>query len=173
MKRTLQRRRRAESGVSLIEMMIAILVLTVGLVSLAQLFTVATLNNMLAVTTSGGVNDAQRLVEAWKAEAMTNGITSAAIRSATYQTSTHECAAFVALAGYDSTASLYRENVWVFDWNGDLVGSANPTMPPGVAAGTLRSPAVKSRLVYIRLDPKSPDPRANQTVIVTAIVAGK
>jgi hypothetical protein len=27
--------------------------------------------------------------------------------------------------------------------------------------------------VYIRLEPKSPDPRANQTVVVTAVVAGK
>jgi Tfp pilus assembly protein PilV len=163
----------AEAGVSLVEMIIAILVLTVGLVSLAQLFVVATLGNTYAVTTSGGINDAQRLIEAWKIRAATPSLPDSAITSATYNTGTGSCAAFAALTGYDESLSQYKENVWVFDWNGNLVGSASPTYPPGVASGTLRSVSPKSRLIYIRMDPKSPDPRTNQVLELSAMIAGK
>lgn len=164
---------RREAGVTLIEMLIAIGVLSVGLVSLAQLFVVATMGNSYAVTTSGGVNDAQRLVESWKIRAATNGIADAAITSATYDTGSQNCEAFAALPGFDSEASLYEPSVWVFDWKGRLVGSASPAYPPNVEFGSLAAVSESSRLVYIRLDPKSPDPRTNQVLELSAVIAGK
>lgn len=165
-------RRKAERGVTLIELMIAILVLTVGLAGLAQLLVVAAMNNTFAITTSGGVNDAQRLIEAWKAEAAENGISSSVITSSTWNSSTQTCAAFAALPGYVSADSRYKENVWVFDWQGNLVGSATPSLPPGISAGQLKAQALNSRLVYVRMEPKFDDPRTNQTVVLAAIVTG-
>lgn len=166
------RRRQTERGVTLIELMIAILVLTVGLAGLAQLLVVAAMNNTFAITTSGGVNDAQRLIEAWKSEAATHGIESSVITSSTWNSSTETCAAFAALPGYVSADSRYKENVWVFDWEGNLVGTATPSLPPGISAGQLKAQADNSRLVYVRMEPKFDDPRTNQTVILTAIVTG-
>ena len=165
-------RRGSESGVTLIEMLIAILVLSVGLVSLAQLFVVATIGNSFAVTTSGGINDAQRLVEAWRIQAATNGISDAAITSATYDTGSQRCEAFAALPGFDSEASRYEPSVWVFDWKGRLIGRASPAYPPNVEFGTLAAASEGTRLVYIRMDPKSPDPRTNQVLEMSAIIAG-
>lgn len=162
-----------EAGVTLIEMLIAIGVLSVGLVSLAQLFVIATMGNSYAVTTSGGINDAQRLVEAWRIRAATNGISDAAITSATYDTGRQRCEAFAALQGFDSEASLYEQSVWVFDWEGRLVGSASPAYPPNVEFGSLAAVSESSRLVYIRMDPKSPDPRTNQVLELSALIAGK
>lgn len=162
-----------ESGVTLIEMLIAILVLSVGLVSLAQLFVVATIGNSFAVTTSGGINDAQRLVEAWRIQAATNGIGDAAITSATYDTGSQRCEAFAALPGFDSEASKYEPSVWVFDWNGRLVGEASPAYPPNVEFGSLAATSEGTRLIYIRMDPKSPDPRTNQVLEMSAIIAGQ
>lgn len=167
------RRSSHEAGVTLIEMLIALLVLSVGLVSLAQLFVVATVGNSFAVTTSGGINDAQRLVEAWKIRAATNGIADAAITSATYNDGSKHCAAFAALPGFDSNASQYEPSVWVFDWKGKLVGKASPEYPPGVVFGSLIAASENTRLVYIRMDPKSPDPRTNQMLELSTMIAGK
>ncbi len=153
--------------------MIASVVLTVGLVSLAQLFVISTMNLSSSVSTSGGVNDAQRLIEAWKIEAATNGITSPAIRTATYDSTTDQCAAFAALPGYDSAASQFKENVWVFDWTGSLVGTGTPDLPPGVEAGTLASVGANSRLVYVRLDPKRNDAQASAPITLMGLIVGK
>lgn len=166
-----------ESGVTLIEMVIAILILTVGLVSLAQLFIVASYNNTYAVATSGGVNDAQRLVEFWKARAVLNGADDPMITSGTWNEETATCTPFEALLDedgdpYDFDASAYKPSVWVFDTDGNLVGSATPSLPPGISAGTLRAPAKNSRYVYILMTPKTKDPRYGQTVQLSAIVSG-
>jgi Tfp pilus assembly protein PilV len=168
------RRRSDETGVTLIEMMIAVLVLTIGLVALAQLFVVAALNNTYAVTTSGAVNDAQRLIESWKVKAAVNGISDPAITSALYNSGTDHSAAFAQLSGYYGTQpSRFRESVWVFDVAGNVVGTASPATPPGVAAGTLKSTGDNSRLIYVLMEPKIDDPRTIQPVILTAIVTGK
>ena len=171
---TRARLRSDESGVTLIELMIAIVVLTVGLVALAQLFVAAALNNTYAVTTSGAVSDAQRLIESWKVKAAVNGITDPAITSALYNSGTDKSAAFAQLSGYYSgLPSRYKESVWVFDSAGAVVGTASPATPPGIAAGTLMSTGVNSRLVYILMEPKVDDPRTIQPVILTAIITGK
>lgn len=172
MTKKLCRRRKSQKGVTLIELMIAILVLTVGLMSLAQLFVVSTLNNALAINTSGAVNDSQRLIEALKIEASTNGISSSIIRSSSFNTSTNQNPLFATLTGYTSGAR-YKEYVWVFDWNGNLVGSATPTYPPGVPTGTLRSVGTNSRLIYIRMEPVINDPRLAQVVTLAALINGK
>ena len=173
-KRSTRQRRRAESGVTLIEMMIALIVLTIGLVTLCQLFIVAYLNTQYAVTTSGGVNDAQWLVESWKVKAAgANGILDPDITSATWDSGTGTCQAFVDLDGYVTANSQYKESVWVFDWEGNLVGSASPATPPGFADGELRAHSSNSRLVYILMEPKFPDPRTNQTVTMTSVVSGE
>lgn len=171
---------RPDAGVTLIEMMIAILVLTVGLAGLAQLFVAATMNNSFVVQTAGGLNDAQRLIEHWKYVVATsstaNGIDDPLVTSSTYNTTTGQCAAFVTnlgSTGYASTASAYQESIWVFDGAGNLVGSASPSYPPGVAAGTLKAPTKNARLVYIRMVPKTSDPRVNQTLTLAAVIGGK
>jgi Tfp pilus assembly protein PilV len=158
----------SETGVTLIEMVIAILVLTVGLIGLAQLFIVASFNNSYAIATSGGVNDAQRLIEDWKTKARSN-INHSSITSSTYDETNRRCAAFVAL-GYDPEASPHKESVWVFDRAGNLVGSASPSYPPDVPSGTLRAVSDTSRLVYIRMEPKTMDPRYGQTVTISTLI---
>ena len=168
-------RRNGERGVTLIEMMIAIVILTIGLAALAQLFVVSLRNSQYAVTTSGGVNDAQWLVENWKIAAKDDatGIENPLITSATWDEDSGECAAFAALPDYDSANSQYKESVWVFDRDGTLVGSADPDMPDGFSDGDLQAPSTNSRLVYIVMEPKSSDPRINQRVTMTAIITGE
>lgn len=167
-------RRHGESGVTLIEMLIAIVVLTIGLAALAQLFVVAALNNTFAVTSSGAVNDAQRLIESWKVKAVSGYINDAAITSATYDSGTGKSAAFNQLAGYyTAEPSRFKESVWVFDQAGALVGTANPTTPPGITAGSLRATGNASRFVYILMEPKIDDPRTIQPVVLTAIISGR
>ena len=169
------RRREAESGVTLVEMLIAIVVLTIGLAALAQLFVVAALNNTFAVTSSGAVNDAQRLIESWKVKAATGGIMHPDITSATWNSSTDKSAAFNQLDGYydPTNPTRFKEHVWVFDRNGALVGTASPSSPPGATPGSLRSTGKESRLVYILMEPKVDDPKTIQPVVLTAIITGK
>jgi prepilin-type N-terminal cleavage/methylation domain-containing protein len=171
MKRQRASRTPNESGVTIIELVIAMAVLSVGLCGLAQLFVVSTMNNAYAVTTSGGINDAQRLIEAWKAEAWLNGIGSSAITSAAWDSSSGSNPAFAALSGYDSGKSQYREYVWVFNRAGSVVGTISPSTPPDLPSGTtLQAVSTNSRLVYIRLEPKNPDPRYNQVITLSAII---
>jgi hypothetical protein len=169
-----------EAGVTLIEMMIAILVLTLGLVGLSQLFVAATLNNSFVVSTAGGLNDAQRFIEQWKyivaTSSTTDGLSDPAITSSTYNTTTNQCDAFVSTlagTGYTAAGSAYKESVWVFNNAGTLIGTGNPNYPPGVAAGTLKAPTQNARLIYIRMVPKTNDPRANQTLTLVAVIGGK
>lgn len=172
-------RRRVEAGVSLIEMMIAILVLTIGLVALAQLFVAATMNHSFVIDTSGGINDAQRLIERWKYIASTTSAssgpnieaTTGTITTSTYNTSTG-CAAFVnALGGtgYTAADSAYQESVWVFDSAGAVVGTAGFSCP----VTGLVAPTQNSRIIYIQMVPKTPDPRVNQTLTMMAVIGGK
>lgn len=176
MRITHERARSREAGVTMIEMVIAITVLSVGLVSLAHLFIVASFNNYYAIATSGGVNDAQRLVEYWKARAAVNGITDAEITSSTWDEDANSCAAFASLTaedagGYDPDASAYKPSVWVFDDAGALVGAANPAWPADIDEDIeLKAPSANSRYVYIRMVPKSNDPRYGQEVTLSAVV---
>jgi prepilin-type N-terminal cleavage/methylation domain-containing protein len=165
-------RRSRQSGVTLIEMMIAILVLTIGLVTLAQLFVWATMNNTFVVRAAGGTNDAQRLVEYWKYVAHTSGIGAAAITSSTWDSGTQTSAAFVGIPNYVSAASDYQENVWVYTSTGALVGTASPSNPPDVDTSTLRAPTLNSRLIYIRMTPRASDPRTNKTINLVAVIGG-
>jgi prepilin-type N-terminal cleavage/methylation domain-containing protein len=173
--RTRARRRDTESGVTLIELLIAITILSIGLVALAQLFVVAALNNTFAVTTSGAVNNAQRLIESWKVKAAVSptGVDIDDITSGTYDEGTEQSTAFAQLDGYYAQESRFRESVWVFDRNGDIVGDADPELPPGITDGELRSAGEQSRLVYILMEPKVDDPKTIQTVVLTALVTGE
>jgi hypothetical protein len=157
-------------------MVIATLVLTIGLIGLAQLFIVASYNNSYAVATSAGVNDAQRLIEHWKAVAVINGAGASQITSSTWNSSTNSCAAFTQLVdengdSYDFEASAFHPSVWVFDDTGALVGSASPAKPVGYEGITLVAPAKNSRYVIIQMNPKSNDPRYGQQVTLSAIVS--
>jgi hypothetical protein len=149
---------------------IAILVLSVGLIGLARLFTIATLNAALAVNMSQGLNDAQRLMEVYKTEASTNGVTSSLIVSGTYSATDSSSAyynAMLANSGTGYRSDEFEENVWVFDEAGAVVTGSytvSPSLPPGYSAGDLRAPSASSRLVYVRLTPKIEDPRFNQVV---------
>ena len=166
---------RSEAGVTIIEMLIAIFVLTVGLLAMAQLFVAATMNNALATNTSGGVGDAQRRIEVYKSEAATNGITSALITSGAYNESTGTCPAYVNATGV--SAQWSKETIWVYDKAGSLVTSAGMTAssspPANYTSAQLRAPSEKSRLVVVRLEPKASDARYNQTVMLSAIIRGK
>ena len=174
---TMKQKKRAnasEAGVTMIEMVIAIVVLSIGLVSLAQLFIVASFNNSYAIATSGGVNDAQRLVEYWKAIAAADDIDNAAITSSLYDAGTKKCAAFEDLTNedgstFDFDASAYKPSVWVFDKDGNVVGTA-ATLPDGITAGDLRAPSEDSRYVYIEMKPKSNDPRYGQPITLSAVI---
>ena len=174
-----QRRRNPQSGLTLIELMIAILVLMVGLLGMAKLFIYATLNTALAVNESQGVADAQKLIEAYKIEAATNGISSTVITSGTYVTATDSSPAY--LAGTGGRSAEFNESVWVFDKTGTLVNPAGNTVNPATptdpvtgytyAANELKSPSSTSRLVYVLLTPKVKDPRYNQAVRLMDIVS--
>lgn len=179
--RTRRIRRDRESGMTLAELMIAVLVLSVGLLGMAKLFTFATLNTALAVNQSQGVAEAQRLIETFKYIASTSGsgASDSRITSATYDTSTSNNPVFTgAISGFVSED--FKPSVWVFDNTGALVTGSytvNPTMPTdpttGVtyAAGSLKSPSSTSRLVYILMTPKVKDPRYNQAFALTAMVS--
>jgi hypothetical protein len=171
-------RRERESGVTIIETLIATVVLSVGLVGLAQLFIVASYNNSYAVATSGGVNDAQRLVEYWKAHAGVNGFGDGKVTSSMWDESTGSCTAFADLkaadgvSAYDFEASAYKPSVWVYDHTGTLVGTASEDPPSGFDSAPV-APADNSRYVYIRMEPRSKDPRYGQAVTLSAIVGGQ
>src|ERR1041385_1373894 len=141
-------RRRVEAGVTLIELMIATMVLAIGLIGLAKLFALAALNTSLAVNESQGIADAQRLIEAMKIEAAnnTNGVWAdsayttpeANIVSSTYDSSSGSCPLwdhyFASSASQD-----YKMSVWVIDNTGTrVVGSYAHTSdyPPGFAQGS-------------------------------------
>jgi hypothetical protein len=175
--KTVNRIRRAgssstQSGVTIIEMMIATIVLTIGLVSLAQLFIWATMNNSFVVRTSGGLNDAQRLIEYYKYIAATNvnGVAATTITSSSFNEGTGQCPAFVALPGYQSSLSDYKEYVWVYDSTGTRIGAASPANPDGVPTANLIAPTKYTRLIYVRLIPKTPDPRVNRQIDMSAII---
>jgi prepilin-type N-terminal cleavage/methylation domain-containing protein len=165
-----------ERGFSLIELVIATLVLSVGLMGLARLFVLATLNSALAVNMSQGLNDAQRLLEVYKTEAATNGAASATIVSGTYSATDASSAYYNAMlvnSGTGYRSAEFQEDVWVFDESGTLVTGTYPTspaLPPGYSAGDLHAPSSTSRLVYIRMTPKVPDPRFNQIVTLMTYV---
>jgi type II secretory pathway pseudopilin PulG len=160
-----QRRNRAR-GVTLIELAIATLVLSVGLIGLARLFVLATLNSALAVNMSQGLNDAQRLIEVYKTEAALTTATSSKIVSGTYSATNSSSAYHEAMSinggatGYRSKD--FRENIWVFDHNGNVISGTfpvSPSLPPGFSAGDLRAP---STIV--------PDKRYNQVVTLMSYV---
>ena len=165
--------RSVQSGVTLIEMLIATLVLSIGLVSLAQLFIVATLNNAYTVNVSSGVNDAQKMIETFRVAAAKDGLSSPIITSSSYNASTGKNAAFAALAGYNAADDRFKQYVWVFNNSGTLIGSATPNYPPGEPTNAFRSLSSNSVFVYIRMEPKLADPRINQTIILTAVVYSK
>jgi prepilin-type N-terminal cleavage/methylation domain-containing protein len=165
-----------QRGLTLIELVIATLVLSVGLISLARLFVLATLNNSLAVNMSQGLNDAQRLIEVYKTAAATNGATSAVIVSGTYSATNSTSAFYNAMlvnGGTGYRSEDFHEDIWVFDHTGALVTGSytvNPSLPPGYSAGDLRAPSSTSRLVYVRMVPTVENPRYNQTVTLMAYV---
>jgi type II secretory pathway pseudopilin PulG len=171
-------RRRRERGLTLIELVIATLVLSVGLIALARLFVLATLNAALAVNMSQGLNDAQRLVEVYKTEAASssNGASSAVIVSGTYSATNSSSAFYNAMlvnGGTGYRSKDFHEDVWVFDQSGAVVSGSypvSPSLPPGYSAGDLRAPSASSRLVYVRMTPIVPDPRYNQAVTLMAYV---
>jgi hypothetical protein len=168
--------RSRDRGLTLVELAIATLVLSVGLIGLARLFVLATLNSALAVNMSQGLNDAQRLVEVYKTEAATNGVGSAAIVSGTYSATDANSAfrnAMLLNGGTSYRSKDFKEDVWVFDNNGNVVTGAytvNPSLPPGYSAGDLRAPSTTSRLIFVRMTPFVPDKRYNQEVTLIAYV---
>jgi prepilin-type N-terminal cleavage/methylation domain-containing protein len=164
-------RQPSEAGVTLIEMMIAILVLTIGLVALAQLFVAATMNNSYVVQTAGGINDAQRLLEHWKylaAQDTVNGVSNAAITSSAYNTGTGQSQAFVdaLTTNYSAANDAFKEDVWVYKSDGTLVGTNANTCP----VSGLMAPTLGTRLVFIQMVPKNPDPRTNQTITLMTVI---
>jgi hypothetical protein len=174
--------RRAEAGVTLVELLLSTFVLTVGLLGLAQLFVVATMNNSLSVTTSEGLIDAQRCLEAYRSIAMTSpqGINDTRLVSGTYDAGTGNSPAYAAAtvsteypSGYDSPK--YKENVWVYSDTGPVTGgyAVVPDDPPGVEnpMTTLRAPSATSRLVVVYLEPITNDPRYNQPVMLTTLIS--
>jgi len=149
---------RRERGLTLIELCIATLVLSVGLIALARLFVLATLNAALAVNISQGINDAQRLIEVYKTEAAINGATSSAIVSGTYSQADSGSAYYNAMlinggTGYRSVE--FQEDVWVFDQSGTLVTgtyTTNPTLSFQLARGFHVFDVVHG---YLQHDPES------------------
>jgi hypothetical protein len=51
--------------------------------------------------------------------------------------------------------------------------TVTPNLPPGYSAGQLRAPSSTSRLVFVRMTPKIPDPRYNQIVTLIGYVRSK
>ena len=188
--------RSSEAGVTLVELMIACLVMVIGLVAMAQLFIVATMSQTLAVNQSHGAEDCQRFVDALRVEVLNDGLGvqdpstgtitfNADIFSATYQTSgitsctglTSGNPAFLYhMYCYDPT--WFTPKVWIYDFDGNLVnpyGTMDPAEPPGVASADLTSPSKGCVKVFVRLDPRDESGygrRSNVPVTLTAIVSG-
>ena len=164
---------------TLVELMMAVFVLTVGLLGLAQLFVMATMNNALSVNTSEGLIDAQRCLEAYGSIAATSpsGVEDPRIVSGTYDASTGNSPAYAAAtvsaaypAGYDS--ERFRENDWVYDRMGVPVDGpyAVSGVPSGIDPAALFAPSENSRLVVVQLDPVLPNPRYNQTITLSTVI---
>jgi hypothetical protein len=162
-----------EEGSTLVELAIAVLVLTVGLLGLAHLFVVATMTSALSVNTSEALIDAQRCLEAYRSIAVASPVGVADLRlvSGTCDSSIGNSPAYADATGHDSTG--FEESVWVFNRSGALVTGAhavNPAAPEGINPAELRAPSQGSRLVIVRLEPILANARYNQTVTLSTVI---
>jgi prepilin-type N-terminal cleavage/methylation domain-containing protein len=174
-----------QAGVTLIEVLIAMVVLSIGLVALAELFVIATMNTARSTNVSQEINDAQRLIEDLKIVAANEGVEGTGgtipvkMRSGDYATSTDN---------YDSekcTEFVYvlDANGAIIDENGDRVDAASYFTADGhpdlaalygdPTAGLYAAPSKKSRLVICRMVPENPDLRFNQTVTLVSVINGR
>jgi hypothetical protein len=177
--------RSRESGVTIIELMISMLVLIVGVVGIAQLYAVATLNGALSVNTSTGIIDAHRCLEAMRGIARSSslGVNDPRLVSATYDTTLAKCPTYVSVTGYDS--QRFRESVWVFNNTGRVDGngidspgstargsfySVESALPRGFSRTPL-APAANTLTVIVQLDPIVADPRFVQSVVIMTVIS--
>jgi prepilin-type N-terminal cleavage/methylation domain-containing protein len=180
--------RRFEDGVTLVELMIALLVLVIGIVGAAQLFVVAQMSQTLAINQSSGAEDMQRFIDSLRTEISNNGLgtynsgtnsidVNPWVFSSTYDEGDDYCYAFGDyMNGYQP--AWFRPNVWIYDHEGDLVnpyGTVSPAAPPDVDAADLIAPSTSSIVVYVRMDPKDDSAagaRWNLPVTVKAVISG-
>ena len=173
------------SGVTIIELMIALLVLSVGIIGIAQLYAVATMTGALSVNTSTGLVDAQRCLEAMRgiAHSSSAGIHDPRLVSATYDSDRGNCPTYHTATGYDS--ERFRENVWVYNNTGRVDG--NGVDPPGSTASgsayTVSSllppgyntmpiaPTANSLTVIVRLEPIASNRRLVQSVTLATVIS--
>jgi hypothetical protein len=173
------------SGVTIVELMIALLVLSVGIIGIAQLYAVATVTGALSVNTSTGLVDAQRCIEAMRgiAHSSSSGIKDPRLVSATFDSSRGNSPTYLTVTGYDS--ERFRENIWVYsntgrvDGNGvDPPGSTthgspyavSSVLPPGYTTAPL-APTASSLTVVVRLEPIVKDRRFIQSVTLATVIS--
>jgi hypothetical protein len=178
-------RRSPESGVTLIELMISMVVLIVGVVGTAQLYAVATLTGALSVNTSTGLIDAHRCLEAMRGIARSSslGVSDPRLVSASYDPDVDRCPTYVTVTGHDSVD--FRESVWVFDNSGRVDGNGvDPpgstvngssyevasALPPGFTRAPL-APAANTLTVVVRLEPVAADPRFVHPVTLMTVIS--
>jgi prepilin-type N-terminal cleavage/methylation domain-containing protein len=150
--------RTRQDGVTLIEMVIAVAVMSVGLFAMAQLFIAATLNTAHARNESLSLQRGHMQIETLKQTAITSGITASAITSSSQTIST--------------APNPVVMNTYVLDMNGTLVGGGN--LPSDLAAvygpGLSRAPSSNSRLVIVRLVPQMQNSRINNTITLVSVI---
>jgi Tfp pilus assembly protein PilV len=172
-------------GFTILELMVAMLVLTIGIVGVAQLYAVATLNSTLSVNTSTGLIDAQRCLEAMRGIARSSslGINDPRLVSSTYSATLGSCPTYVTVTGYDS--ENFKESVWVYNSTGRVDGNGidppgstargplyavAPALPPGYGSAPL-APSTTTLIVVVRLEPVSGSRRLNQPVTLTTVIS--
>jgi hypothetical protein len=165
--KTVRSTQSAQAGFSILEVVIAASLMTVGLLGVTQLFISTTLLNMFSTSTSQSLAQAERQLEIFRVTASI-ATSQAAVDDVVKSSLTEAVAGAV-----DSRVAVY-----VIDNNGNLFPSGTSiTLPADLGAvygpGQTRAPSVRTRLAIIRLTPNIPDPKVSQVVTLVSTIEMK
>ena len=166
--KSIQSGRCAQNGFSILEVMVAIAIMSVGLFGMAKLFIATALVNSFSTNTSQYLTTTEQTIESFKVTAAT--ATSQAAVDNVVKSSVTEPATDAAVT---ATTAVY-----VLDNSGNLFPSGTTvTLPSDLAAvygpNKTCAPSARSRLVIVRLTPKYADNRLNQVVTLVSTVEMK
>ncbi len=152
-------RRRTETGFTLIEVLVAMVVLSFGLIAITNLMLVAASSNTVANQSTAAATIASQQMEALKALRFTD----------TQLAAGGDLESDTAYSGYTTVAGVGRIRTrWRID---DIVSSrgSNPSAPAGLKFITVRSEGLgaltgaRSRAEFTTFRTENPDPRVTPT----------